>query len=563
MIDVEAVFRPESYIFTVYVVEQRFVVGRGQEYFRKYINKPNYFDSDDAVKKKFRKIIANIEKNVAPVSKLISIVAAPFKVASIPEIITSLCKLFTVSEHQAAGPEVIDPIIIQEGEVSKKAIGRLVHLHKDCILRPCIIILLKDNDFERARKVLSECPNGINVKMIRNNGDEVIYRIVNNGAEDIDSFMSSFSEHCYSTCAKTNKALLLNNTWSSNLIVSKYSPLLLKYRANLMNDEKDEILSDLSVLIDDIANSYDSVASNNKRLLQSIECIAKLYRVFCNDFGGDDIKDAEKLARSSGIDVLLAQVYRYAELIPDCSTARKIELYKKGYAIFKENYMEDQAIYCKNNMLIEQFYSDRIYPEEFRALQMEAVNSVPGMVGMSHIYNNVGVAYLYCGNSSIAIDFFTKGLDYAVYQDRNVQNLALESNRIIAECYSHTKVPYERFFALMQRIFDGMGLDKLPFLSADYALNLLSAAYMQSQETGYDLVNSFDIRGLINSSFKKNSMGAAERVLQLTSLSEKYNKFPPLLDLCNIPKNVGKASGKRMEFITKYGFSPFDFNIWL
>ncbi len=70
--------------------------------------------------------------------------------------------------------------------------------------------------------------------------------------------------------------------------------------------------------------------------------------------------------------------------------------------------MNDLAIYCQNNKLIHQFYSDKVYPEEFRALQEEAINSVPGMVGLSHIYNNVGIAYLYCGQPNVAIDFFYK-----------------------------------------------------------------------------------------------------------------------------------------------------------
>lgn len=82
-------------------------------------------------------------------------------------------------------------------------------------------------------------------------------------------------------------------------------------------------------------------------------------------------------------------------------------------------------------MLIEQFYTNNIHAEEFREMQIEAVNNVPGMVALSHIYNNVGVAYLYCGQAETAIDFFVRGLEYARNNDRIVQNLAIESNKML------------------------------------------------------------------------------------------------------------------------------------
>lgn len=563
MNDIEKLFRPESNIFTVFVVEQRFVVGQGYDYFRAFMNKPNYFDSDAKIKKRFNRIIANIEKGVAPVSKLVSFIGSPLKAASIPEIITSLCKLFTVTEHQAAGPDVIDPIIIQEGRITKKAIEKLVHLHKDSILQPSIIILLKDNDFERAKKLLAECPDGIKIKMVRNSGEEEIHTIVNCGAENFESFISSFTDQCYSTCSKTKRSLLLNSAWSENPIISKYSPQLFKYRTNLLFDEKEDIKDDLTCLINEIESDRIEIGIEGDSILQLIECTARLYRVFCNDFGGTDILEAERLAKKIENEILLAQVYRYAEFLPHCSTERKKELYNEGYTIFKKNKMEDLAIYCRNNLLVEQFYSDRVFPEEFRSMQIEAVNNVPGMVGMSHIFNNVGISYLYCGQASIAIDFFERGLNYAMYQDRIVQNLALESNKIIAESYSYVTIEENRLMLLMRRIFDGMGINKLPFLSADFALNIIAVAYRQNPSLGESIINAYDIKRLLKTSFERNVMGASERILQLRYLSAKYPNFPLEFSNFYVSKNAPKASGKRKEFILNYGFNPFEFNTWL
>jgi len=224
--DIENIFCPATNVFTVFVVEQRFVVGRGHKYFKAFINTPNFFDTDEKVKKLLRAIIDKIGKNVAPVSRLITSISSGSYLSTIPEIISILSKLFTVTEHQAAGPDVIDPIILQEGKVTNSSLSKLLHLHKNSILRPSIIILLKDNDFERAKKLLSKCPDGIHVKMIRNSGEEEAYKIINCGAENSESFINSFAEQCYSTCSKTKRDVLLNSSWSSNPIISKYSPML-------------------------------------------------------------------------------------------------------------------------------------------------------------------------------------------------------------------------------------------------------------------------------------------------------------------------------------------------
>ena len=43
----------------------------------------------------------------------------------------------------------------------------------------------KDNDFERAKRLLSECPNGINVKMLRNSGEEITYKVIDESGNEV------------------------------------------------------------------------------------------------------------------------------------------------------------------------------------------------------------------------------------------------------------------------------------------------------------------------------------------------------------------------------------------
>lgn len=123
MNEIEKIFLPDTNTFTIFVVEQKFVVGRGHSYFNEFANTPNFFDSEEKSKKFYNKLLSTIEKNITPISNIIAKIISGNYISSLTEIVTSLCKLFTVTEHQAAGPEIIDPIIIQEGKITKKTLS--------------------------------------------------------------------------------------------------------------------------------------------------------------------------------------------------------------------------------------------------------------------------------------------------------------------------------------------------------------------------------------------------------------------------------------------------------
>lgn len=144
-----------------------------------------------------------------------------------------------------------------------------------------------------------------------------------------------------------------------------------------------------------------------------------------------------------------------------------------------------------------------------------------------------------------------------------MQNLALESNKLIAEKYSFCQIEEKRIWLLMRRIFDGMGLYRLPFLTADYALNILSIAYHENPHLGLELTRQFPIKELINRAFLTNDMGAGERCLQMQYLDEHYPNTFDLFKSCTLPAAFPHCNGKRAEFIFRYGYSPFDFETWL
>lgn len=562
MEDIKSFFREDNSKFTVYVVEQKFAIGRGLDYFKSYRGKSNYIDTDALAQKRIYKIYSWIEKKIPSIADLIDIGFNGYSPSGLVETVIALNKLFGSQVHQAAGPEVIDPIIIQEGKIIKKYITKLVNLHKDSFLAPTIIVLLKDNNFERAKELLCECPNGTHLKFIKNDGQSEVYKIVNTGAENINEFINSFAEQCFSTCSKTKHNILLNKEWAEKSIVKLYAPRLLKYRASLLCDEKKEIKSYLDDCIAQLEKPA-TLSESDIILKKNFLCVAKLYRVFCNDSGKADVCDAYNIAKELDNQLLLAYVFKYAYFFENKSFNEQNQMLELAYDIFMQNNMVDNAIYCKNNMLIRQFDYGNIYAKQFSQMLGEAISDVPGLVGMSHIYNNTGIAYMMSAKPEYALELFDKGLEYADSTDRQVQYFGMLCNKLITKSYYGEHIEFSDIKNIFTKIFDGMVRnDQLPFISARYVMNLFVIAAKENKDWGRELLQQYDIISLFNNGLASNKLGNGQLLAQLNYIEQKLPECD-IKSQCYLPSRVNETTGRRKEFIEETGLNPFYFFTWL
>ncbi|NDV93575.1 hypothetical protein D0T84_01410 [Dysgonomonas sp. 521] len=548
--------------FTIYVVEQRFVVGRGSDFFKTFRGKKNMITTSGEVKKIKSKIYQWIGKNISNITDLMTHCFFTNIAVDIPQIINNLAKLFSVHEHQAAGPEIIDPILIQEGNVTNKDLAELISLYKSSILRPVIVILLKDNDFDRARTLLSLCPHGILVKMIRNDGSSELDKIINTGVEDVESFIDIFTRQCFSACSKTARGVLYNKEWAENSIVKLYAPSILRLRTNLLYDLKDNVREDVCDIIKRLQNEVETSHRNNV-LTHSFSCMSKLFRVYCNDYGGQDIQDALDIAKYINNDILSAHVYRYAHFMKDVTLHEKNLYLSKAQEIFSKNGMEDHMVYCMNNELTNQFYTDQIGINQFEAMKETALFNVPGLVGMSIILNNVGVAYLYSGKLELAIDILNKAKDYAKTENRVTQELGILCNLMVVKDYYGEDINEKEIYSVLRRIFDHFDIQKGAFLSANYITNIIaiSLKYKGLLSTLFD---EFEISDVLNNALKPNLLGVGSLNHQLYKLTNKHSELKKLFSYDVLSNsNMPKTSGIRQRFISNNGMNPSIFNAWL
>ncbi len=546
--------------FTIFLVEPAYYRYRGNAYLMQFLDTEHWFSSDEECRIKINEILFWLEKNNNNINELIE------ELRDISEnqnhltdnAVTILTKLYSVTSHKLPIAETLNPIIIEESSISKKNISLLVSLNKYCNYTPTIIVILKDNNFERAEKVFLQCPNDTNLKILKNNGETIYRKVVNEGADTIEQFLEFFSKQCFSTCSKTENNILLSDEWSKNSVISEFSPSIFKIRSIFVTEHKLVAKQDIENL-DTKLDTYNTNTVDNKILLNSLVCMNKLFNVYCNDYGGKDLNTAWDIAKNLDNEILLAHVYRYSHFF-NCSRTDKQGFLSEAEKIFSKYGINDHAIYCENNRLIHQFSMDKISINDFSNLE-NTCNNMPELALKAHILNNIGVAYLFDRLTNKAIDTLNDGLEYT--GNNHIQRLALESNLLIAIFIATGKYDEVSAKNILDEIFTPyLGLNRMTFLTAQFALNVIGVVVNNNINLSKKLIAEYNIIQLIQTAFSTNIMGAGSMIKQMQAIVAKH----PQLDLIKhikLPSKTTNVSGIRLDFIEKYALNPFFFNTWL
>lgn len=547
--------------FTVFVFSPDLTNGLAREYIEKYKNTPSYIDNKNSAKRFIDNIFNIIESYIQPIA---NVIAPFFSVSSGTPVIYNnfdymyySTKLLTTQDHKAANLDRIDPIILAKKNLSINFLNKLSNIFYSSPLKPKIIIL-ENNDSIIISEQYKNFPTNTLIKYIDNSLNVTESVIINKGADNYDTFINCMADRCFDTCANTDIKLLINNDIFNKNIINKYTAPLLKIHTNLLYDRKEIIKSELSEIINDLEIQLINPCED-EILIKFYLCMALINRVFCNDYGGNDISKAFELSNELDNEILKSHINRYCDFLPDISCFEKHNKFKEAEKIFNNNKMLDHAFYCRNNDFVDLFSTNKVDSTKFTNLVHEAENTVPGMCGLIHIINNAGVALLYERKYYDAIDLFDDGIKRITNSDRIVQKCALKINKMIAEFCISCKSPKEEFICIMNEI--KYNIDKnLYFIKARYYMNLVSLAFQHNNSFGIYLIKEYDVANLVNKCIEENKIGALQLQFQLKFL-EYYSGFPK--ELFKIDSSITSCSGKRMEFICTRGLNPFHFKTWL
>ena len=557
-IDIEERLNPSLTNATVNIVTYTFRMKYGKKYFEKFLTTPHYMSSSHKLRNYWNKTINLIRTKQTNIIELVQTLENSDNIKK-SVVFETLSMLLQIIPAIAVNIEVLDPIIIEINKDTLKTASKIVNNFKSSPIRPIIILLLDKNTSSAViEEILKKLPIDLKVAIHKDSGETEVITVLNNiGADSVEDFMDSYSSQCFCTCCHTKQSILIRDMKESN-IVSILSTLLIKCHSYLLQDNKKSAQEDIKYIHSLLTHSY--IESD---LLKMFTCILSLYNVYATDKGGTSILTAINLSRELNNPLMEAFVDRFAHFIPNTSYKEKSEILLKASEIFNKKNVFDHKIYCINNMLTYSFYSESLDTRKFNDLLGEATSNVPGLAGMSILYNNAGTAELYNRNPDIALIRYKEGLDYARANNRPAQRIGLMGNIIITESLLGIKHDSQYFIRGFNDIINMPNTRNLPFIQANGMMNFLASAIFEKNfEAVKEITTSQNFKEVLIRSLRDNEMGTGSLIEQLNVLLKKSQGHLNF-DYLKCPSHHSIISGIRHNYISENGFNPAIGNAWL
>lgn len=556
-IDIEERLNPSLTNATVNIVTYTFRMKYGKKYFEKFLTTPHYMSSSHKLRNYWNKTINLIRTKQTNIIELVQTLENSDNIKK-SVVFETLSMLLQIIPAIAVNIEVLDPIIIEINKDTLKTASKIVNNFKSSPIRPIIILLLDKNTSSAViEEILKKLPIDLKVAIHKDSGETEVITVLNNiGADSVEDFMDSYSSQCFCTCCHTKQSILIRDMKESN-IVSILSTLLIKCHSYLLQDNKKSAQEDIKYIHSLLTHSY--IESD---LLKMFTCILSLYNVYATDKGGTSILTAINLSRELNNPLMEAFVDRFAHFIPNTSYKEKSEILLKASEIFNKKNVFDHKIYCINNMLTYSFYSESLDTRKFNDLLGEATSNVPGLAGMSILYNNAGTAELYNRNPDIALIRYKEGLDYARANNRPAQRIGLMGNIIITESLLGIKHDSQYFIRGFNDIINMPNTRNLPFIQANGMMNFLASAIFEKNfEAVKEITTSQNFKEVLIRSLRDNEMGTGSLIEQLNVLLKKSQGHLNF-DYLKCPSHHSIISGIRHNYISENGFN-LPWNAWL
>lgn len=530
----------------------------GKEYFQNFLSTPHYMSSSHKLNNYFHKILNLIRSKQSNIVELIGALdkSDNLKKSVLFETISILLQIIPAI---AVNIEILDPIIIEINKDTLKTANKIVNNFKSSPIRPIIILLLdKNTPSNEIKSILKQLPIELKVAIHNDNGETKVITVLNNyGANSVQEFIDLYTSQCFCTCCHTKQDILIKNMNEDN-IVNVLTTLLIKCHSHLLQDNKISAQSDIKFI-----NSLLEKSNIDENLSKLFYCILNLYTVYATDKGGKSIHKAIQLSSELQNPLMKAFVGRFAHFIPNTSYSDKVNILLNASKIFSERNILDHKMYCINNMLTYSFYTDSLDISQFNDLLGDATSNVPGLSGMSILYNNTGTAELYNRNPETALVRYKEGLDYAIADNRPAQRIGLMGNIAIAESLLGIKHDTLYYINGFYNIINMPNTRNLPFIQANGFMNLVASAIF---EKNFDAVNEItqltEFTSILQKALSDNIMGTGSLIEQLNVLYPK-SKGHLKIDNLKCPPKHSILSGIRYNYIKENGFNPAISNAWL
>lgn len=142
-----------------------------------------------------------------------------------------------------------------------------------------------------------------------------------------------------------------------------------------------------------------------------------------------------------------------------------------------------------------------------------------------------------------------------------VQKIGLQSNMLITKACAYEKIEDKEIRIVLDAVLANFSKEYLPFIAANYIMNLLAIALQQHYELGKMILQNAKAQSILSSALVDNTLGSGSLTQQII----KIQSFFPEIDfsIFPMPHHVSPISGVRAEFILERGYNSAIFNAWL
>jgi tetratricopeptide (TPR) repeat protein len=289
----------------------------------------------------------------------------------------------------------------------------------------------------------------------------------------------------------------------------------------------------------------DATSSPSRRMdsvVQYTLAFVNLWLLYCTERDPGLLKQAHGISESLKDSMLEAHVLRLSSMFKKDATNYRAQL-DRAASIFTENESPDYAMFCLNNKLVANFYTNDNTVDDYHLIIEGILPLIPTIRGAEIIYNNAGIAHLIDNRLESAIDLFQKGL--ALNSQIPVVRLGLLINKAIAHFLSGDDVGNDVRVALN---FASRRVDQ------NYEYQLANAIFnsIAMVDRGSDVWSE-----LIEKAKALNLFQKVETFDDTTSL------FDPLSKAGLYGGRLQQHPGKRGTFISRFGLIPMIYHTWL
>lgn len=316
-----------------------------------------------------------------------------------------------LSHQQATAATISLPkvVIIHEDDISQSQIADFFSLFQEVTpeRRPVFVFIPSTDQAEALRK-LAVCGHHIAPYVLSPSGPSAV-SLRSEHCTDFHEFLQLFVSEGDGICGITTSSDLQFEDHPDERLNACLVDLV-RVQSLFRQGRRFEaptLLHAARSAADEIVRTSSNAQRRHRAL--RLRAIANLWRAYIYEGELQDIEDSIDIATRLGDQVLLAHALKLTALKSGFDTQNRRSL-EKALQIYESVGASDQALFVRNNLLVDTLYSSRDPRKSAEDLSEYVNEATPYIRRSTTFHSNAGIAFMLYGQEERAIEFFDRAV---------------------------------------------------------------------------------------------------------------------------------------------------------